>query len=158
MTHRVNPSGSSRLGGFTGRVLAIAAATALCVAAIALTVSMCSGPSDEPRPVTAPSGSIPSTEIASSTVPSTTAASSSAVTSSAPSSTSSPAPRPTTTEPAPEPTTVADEPEPTTTVAPPARTAPRVTTTAPAAPRCTPHPQWVFRPSTGTYERITVPC
>ncbi len=116
MTHRADTSSSARIGGFTGRVLAIAAATALCVAAIAVTVSMCGGPSTDPRPVVAPSGSVPSTEVA----PSSTAPAA------APSSVATPSPAP------------SSIPSP--------------------APRCTPQTKWVFRPSTGTYERITIPC
>lgn len=147
MTHRVNSSSSARLGGFTGRVLAIAAATALCVAAIAVSVSMCSGPSTDPRPVVAPSGSLRSTEVAPSASPSSTAPSSPALASTTAPSAPSPTPPPTTVAP----------PEPVTTAPAPVRTAPRVTTPAPT-PRCTPQPKWVFRPSTGTYERITIPC
>lgn len=144
MTHRADTSSSARIGGFTGRVLAIAAATALCVAAIAVTVSMCGGPSTDPRPVVAPSGSVPSTEVA----PSSTAPAA------APSSVATPSPAPSSI-PSPAATTTVAPPPPETTVAAPVRTAPRVTT---PAPRCTPQTKWVFRPSTGTYERITIPC
>ncbi|RDH09666.1 hypothetical protein DVB88_22135 [Tsukamurella pulmonis] len=144
MSHRVDTSGSRRLGGFAGRVLAIAAATALCAAAIGLTVSMWGAPAEEPQPVVAPSSSAPSD----------------APTSSAPVAVAPSTPLVTTPPSTPSPVA---PPAPTTTVAPvapttatPTRTAPRVT--SPSRPRCTPHPQWVYRPSTGSYERITLPC
>lgn len=137
MTHRAQKSGSARLGGFTGRVLAIAAAAALCVAAIAVTVSVWNDGAPEPRPVLAPSGSVPSTRLA--PVVTSTPTASAAAASAAPASPTSA-----------EPTTTMH------TTVPPAVTPPAVT--RPPATRCTPQPKWVYRPSTGTYERITVLC
>ncbi|CAM3921852.1 hypothetical protein TSST111916_13675 [Tsukamurella strandjordii] len=150
MTHRLDKStgGTGLLRGSSGRFLALGAAAVLCATAIAVVVGLSLRDDTTPVPASAPSSVAPTSAVHA-VAPAPNTPSPSGAPSSAP---AEPTAAPTTAAPAP--TTAQQAPAATA----PVRTAVPRTTARPAPSTCRPQTKWVFRPSTGSYERMTIPC